>query len=114
MRPQMISSRGVDKLRGDAHLVAVLAHAALEHCTNVELTRDVGDIRILTLEGEGGRARRDLELRNRGERVQELLGKAVGEIVLLGIAAHVDKRQDGNRVRWCWGLDPAGRGRGGR
>ena len=93
----MRAGRGLDQLAGDAHPVAGLAHAAFEHVAHAELAADLLDVDGLALVGEGRIARdheQRLEARQRGD---DVLDHAVGEIFLLGIAAHVLERQHRDR-----------------
>ncbi len=77
LRPQVIAVGRVDELRGDADLIARLAHAALEHGGDVQLVRDVAHILVLALEGERRGARRHPQAGNLGEKIQQLFGEAV-------------------------------------
>src|SRR5215212_7664588 len=93
----MIARRAIDQLRGDPNAAAGLAHAALEDVTHAELAGEVANIDRLSLEGEGGvpgRYRQSRHLRQIG---CDVLADAVAEIFLLGVAAHVRKRQHANR-----------------
>jgi len=84
---------GLDQLTGDADPVTGLANAALEHIVHAEFAADLFDIDGFALVGEARIARdheQRLEPRQRGD---DLLDHAIGEIFLLGIAAHVLERQ---------------------
>jgi hypothetical protein len=87
---------GLDQLRGDAHVLAGAAHAALEHGTDAELSRDGRDIDFLALEHERRSTRGNFQLRQFGQQVENFLGNAVAEIFVLRIPAHVDEGQHGN------------------
>ena len=95
--PEMPAAPGIDELGGDAYAIAGLADAALEHEPHAELAADLLHLDRLALVGEGG-VPRDHEqagdLRKIGDQV---LGHAVAEILLLGIAAHVGEWQHGDR-----------------
>ena len=113
VRPDMGAARGLDQLTGNADPVAGPADAALEHIAHAEFAADLLDVDGFALVGEGRIARDDeqrLEPRQRGD---DLLDHAVGEIFLLGIAAHVlerqyrDRRHVGRRHR-AIGLASAG------
>ena len=91
--PDVIAARAFDQLGGDAHALAGLAHAALEHMTDLELPRDLGHVDVFALERKGRIAG---DHRKRGDLAQvggDVFADAVAEILLLGIAAHVDERQ---------------------
>ena len=54
---------------------------------------------MLAFERERGGARNDLESRNSSERVNNLLGQTVAEVLVFPVAAHVLERQHGDRLR---------------
>ena len=84
----------IDQLRGDPHPIARLADAPLEHVANAERLADFLHMDVLALEGERGIAGDDEELRQFRQGRDDVLGDAVGEIVLLRIAAHILEGQD--------------------
>jgi hypothetical protein len=102
----------VDELRGDPDPASGLADATLEHVAHAEALADLADIDVLALEREGRVAGDDEELRELRQRGDDVLGNAVGEILLFGIAAHVGERQHGDRR--TGGFDRRGRGGAGR
>ena len=57
------------------------------------------NVLVLAFERERRRTRYDLESRNSSERVDDLLGQAVAEVLVLLVAAHVLERQYGDRLR---------------
>ena len=98
--PEMAAGGDVVELRGDAHAVAALADAAFEHVAHAELVGDLLQVNGLALVDERGVARdheEPAQLRQRGD---DVLADAVGEILLLRIAAHVGEGQhrDGGPV----------------
>ena len=95
--PDVIAGRGVDQLGGDAHAIAALAHAALQHVTHAEFARDALYVDRLALVGERRIARDDEEPAQLRQTGDDVLGNAVGEIFLLRVAAHVGERQYGDR-----------------
>ena len=95
--PDVAVGIGVDQLHGHAHPVARLAHAALDHVLDAELRRDVLDLDRLALVDERRVARDHEQLPEPGQRGDDVLGQAVGEELLLGIAAHVGERQHRDR-----------------
>ena len=97
LRPQMGPLRGVDQLAGDPDRVGRLAHAAFQHISDAQLARDLANIDRLALVGECGISRDDEEPRLTRECRDDVLGEAVREVFLLLVAAHVLKRQDGDR-----------------
>ena len=87
----------VDQLRGDPHPVAGLAHAALEHVADAERLGHVRHGDRCLLVDEGRVAGDDVQLGQLREIGDDVLADAVGEILLLGIAAHVVEREHGDR-----------------
>jgi hypothetical protein len=92
----MAAGGAVDQLRGDPHAAAGLAHAAFEHMADLQLPRDLWHVDVLALEREGGIARGDPQRGDLGEVGDDVLGDAIGKILLLGIAAHVGEREHAN------------------
>ena len=79
--------------------VPVLSHRTLEQIGDVELLADVARVDRLSLERERRRSRRDAQSGNLGERADEIVRDAVGEILLRGVAAEIRERQNGDRLR---------------
>ena len=94
--PMMSAGHRVDQLGADAQPLAGPAHAAFEHIANAELACDLPDIDGAALVDKGRVARDDEQPPDAGQAGDQVLGYAVGEIVLIGIAAHVVKRQHRN------------------
>jgi hypothetical protein len=91
--PEMRAGQGIDQLPGDAHLPPGLAHRAFEHITDAKLARDLLHIDGLPFVGEARIAGDHEEPADAREGRNDLLDHAVGEIFLLGVAAHIGKRQ---------------------
>ena len=72
-------------------------HAAFEHVADAELPGDLPHVDGAALVDEGGIAGDHREGLEAAERGDDVLDDAVGEIFLLGIAAHVLERQHGER-----------------
>src|SRR6516164_35555 len=86
-----------DQLRGDAHSAAALPDRAFQHIAHAKLAADTLHIDRLALVRE---ARIASDYEQRGDAAQcgdDLLDHAVGEILLLRIAADVLKRHYGDR-----------------
>ena len=100
LRPQVCAGRDVVELRRDAHAAAFLAHAAFDHVAHAELLGDLLHVHGLALVDEGRVARDDEEPAQLRERRDDVLADAVGEILLLGLAAEVREREhrDGRTV----------------
>ncbi len=95
--PKVAAGGRVDQLRVDAHLLAGLAHAALQHVSDTERLADLADIDLAPLVAGRRGSRNDRQAGNLGQVGDQVLGHAVREILLLGVAAHVDEGQDGDR-----------------
>src|SRR6185503_15137362 len=95
--PEVAAGVDIVELGRDAQPGTGFAHATLEHVANTEFVRDVLHKDRPALVDEG-RVPRDHEepaqLRQRGN---DVLADPVGEIFLLGIAAHVGERKNGDR-----------------
>ena len=76
--------------------VAGFADAAFEHIAHAEFAPDLPDVWRLALVGEARIARDHEQRRGTRQRRDDVLDDAVGEILLLGIAAHVLERQHGD------------------
>ena len=87
----------LDKLRGDAHTLAGLAHAPLQHIAHAKLAADLLHIDRASLVGEARIARDDEEPADPRQCCGDLLHHAVGKVVLLRIAAQIGERQNGER-----------------
>ena len=95
--PDVLAAPGVDQLAGDAQPPAGRAHAALQHVAHAEVARDLAHVDRAALVGEGRVAGDHEQPAQPGERGDDVLGDAVGEIVLLGIAAEIGERQHRDR-----------------
>jgi hypothetical protein len=95
--PDVAAARGVDELHVDAHLHAGAAHAAFEHVAHAELPAHLLDVDALLLVGERRVARDHEQAGDLGDVGDDVFGDAVGEVFLLGIAAHVGERQHRER-----------------
>ena len=87
--PDVAAGCDVVELRGDPHPVAFLADAAFDHVADAELLGDLLQVDRLALVDErrvAGDDEEPAQLRQRGD---DVLADAVGEILLLRLAAHV-------------------------
>ena len=82
--PEMRAGRRIDQLRVDAHAVLVTLHRAFEHVAHAEFLADLLGVDGLALEREGRVAGDDEAAADAREVGREILGDAVGEIVLGG------------------------------
>ena len=96
-RPDVAAAGNVDELRGDAHTVAALAHAALDDVADAEFLGDLPHVHGLALVGKGRVARNHEEPAQLRQAGNDVLADSVGEILLLQLAAHIDKGEYGDR-----------------
>ena len=88
----MVASLRVDKLAGDADPIACRSHAPFKDILDTQVSGDVLDLYRLTFVREGGISGDDEEFTKSGKLANDVFGDAVGEVFLLGIAAHVGER----------------------
>ena len=93
----MCAGFAVDELGVDAHPVLIALNRAFKHVADPELLGDLLGVDGLALEGEGGVARNHETVADARQVGGEVLGDAVGEIVLARIAGKVLEGQDDNR-----------------
>ena len=93
LRPEMVSVGRVDELRCYPQAVAGLADAAFQDRVHPEPLRHRAQILLGALEREAGSACRDAQALELGQRIDDLLGDAVAEELVLRIAAHVREGQ---------------------
>ena len=98
VRPDMGPGPCIDQLGIDPDAVAGAADRALEHRSHAEFAPDRPDIDVLAFVGEAGVAGDDREAGDLRQVGYDVFAHAVGEVVLLGVAAHIGERQDGDRV----------------
>ena len=91
---QVMAGIGLDQLRRDADPAPRFAHAAFEDIARAQFLADLLDVDGLAFVGEGRGAGDDRKGAPAGEHRNDVLGHAVGEELLLGIAAEIHKRQD--------------------
>ena len=95
--PEVVVGLGVDQLHGDAHPLPDLAHAAFDDVLHAELGGELLHLDRPALELERGVARDHEQLAEPRQLGDDVLGDAVGEELLLRVAAHVVERQHGDR-----------------
>ncbi len=96
-RPEVAGIGGADELHGDAEPLARAPHAAFEDGVDAQLLAQAADGVVLPREAEARAARRDAQARQRAERVQQLLGDALAEVLLLRVAGEVEERKHRER-----------------
>ena len=85
--PHMCAGLGRDELGVEGDVLAEATHAAFEHVAHAELTADLFGVDRLALVGEGGVAGDDEAVGEMREVGGEVVGDAVGEIVLFLVGA---------------------------
>src|SRR5215469_9269337 len=92
----MAAVQAVDQLCRQSYAIAGLADAPLQHMADAERSPDLADVPRVSLEHKTRIASDNQQFRNLRQRGQHVFSDTVGKILLLGIAAHVLKRQDGD------------------
>jgi hypothetical protein len=109
LRPEVRAGAGIDELRRDPHALARLAHAAFEHVAHAELARGLLHVDGPAFVDKARVARDDEEPAEARQRGDDVLRDAVGEVLLLGLAAQI--REGQHRDRGLVGSRRAGAGR---
>ena len=120
--PNLGAGLGVDELRRDAEAVVGAPDTALEYVARPQLAPEFGGVHGLALVLKGGVAREYAQVARRSrQRGHQVLSQTVTEILLVRVAAQVERR-GGPRspgLRACRGPDaqprlrvPAPKGRG--
>ena len=94
--PEMAAGGDVVELRGDADAVAVLADAALDDIAHAELFRDLTQMNRAALVDEARVACDHEQPSQPREAGDDVFGDPIGEVFVLGVAAHVGKGEDGD------------------
>src|SRR6266850_7161457 len=92
-----------DELRGDADAIAGLAYAAFKDMRHAKRLSDPPDVGLPALERERRRACDHFQPGDPRQGVDDVLGKAVAEVLVLFVPAHILERQHGDRrllVSW--------------
>ena len=94
--PQLRAVGGVAELHRDPHALAHAPHTAAHDVAGIQRPADLGERQLLVPERQDGVVGDHRQLLEAAERPGDVLGEAVGEIVLGGIAALVGEHQDGD------------------
>jgi hypothetical protein len=89
--------RRINQLSRNPHAITCLAYTAFEHVSNAQLAPDQLYVHGAALIGEAGITGDNEKPVHARERGNDFLDDAVGEILLLRIAAHILEGQHGNR-----------------
>src|SRR5882724_6750775 len=93
----MRAGERVNKLRGDPHPLAGFAHGPFKHIPHPKLPPDLPYVDSLSLVRKTRIAGDHEKPADAAERGDDLLDHAVGEVLLIRIAAHICERQYRNR-----------------
>ena len=81
--PQMEAVLSADELCRDPELVAGTAHAPLQHVIHAERRADIAQVFVLSFVRKARSTSGNFETRDSYQRVQDLFGDAVGEVILV-------------------------------
>jgi len=95
--PGMRIAERLDQLSGDVHPASTLSYRAFEDIAYAQFATDLLYVDGLALVGKARITGDDEEPSYPGERSDDLLDHAIGEIFLLGVPAHILERQNRNR-----------------
>src|SRR6266581_116569 len=93
----MACGRGIDQLGGDTNAVPAATHAPFKHIAHAEVTRDLSNVNRTPFVSETGVASDYEQVPGTGQGRGDLFHHAVGEVVLLRVAADVGEWQHSNR-----------------
>ena len=94
--PDLTARGAVDQPDGETEPVAGTAHAAFQHMADPKPGAGIDRRARARLQGETGLACRHEQPGDLRELGDQVLGDALGEIVLVRVAAEIDERQDGD------------------
>src|SRR5690348_17105026 len=95
----MVSVRSLDELNGNPNAVTRAADTPFENGLDIQDARNGADVLLLAPEREGRGSCRDAQPRDLGQSVEDLLGQAIAEVLVLFFRAEVCKRQHCDRSR---------------
>ena len=98
VRPALEAVGGAGELHRDAEPVACAPHRAGDHALHAQRAADLLHRRRLSPVGVGRGASRHPDVGQTGQGVGQLVGHAVGEVLVPGIAARVHEGKDGDGV----------------
>jgi len=95
--PEMRVGLGIDELRVDPYLVARPLDAPFQQIAHAQFAADILCVDWLVLIGEGAVARDHKHVREPRQVGRQIIGDAVGKILLPGIVAAIGERQHRDR-----------------
>ncbi len=96
LRPYLVAVIGAFQLRGDAKMIADLADSPFQHMGHHQLTTNDANVDGVSLERERRGSGRHLHSRHFAEEIEQRLGQAVREILLVFSSALVHERKNRN------------------
>ena len=96
--PEVAIGTRVDELRRHANALLVPPHAAFQDVCHLQRRRHAAQIQFAPAERERRSPRWNAQASDLRERVQNLLGQAVGEVLRVGRVAQVDEWQHRDRL----------------
>ncbi len=101
------------ELGGDEHPILVSTHAPFQNMGYVQRVSYLTDRDVLALERKRGSPTGHAQAGQLSQRIEQLLGDPIGEVFVVGVAAHVHERQHCDaRLRWDVGVGFRGCRRG--
>jgi hypothetical protein len=97
--PTLTPISGLHERNADAHAIPCFPHAPFQQMRHPESAADCARILRPAFKPERRSAPDDAQLADLRERVDQLLGESIGEILLRGISASVHERQHRDRLR---------------
>ncbi len=98
--PDVVPALDGGQVHGEPQLRPGAPHAALEDCIDAELAPDLPDVEVAAAIAERRGARGDAQPGQPGERVDQVLGQAVAEVLVLDAgAAEIREGQHRHRAR---------------
>jgi hypothetical protein len=98
--PEIETVLRVHQLRCDTDAVVGTADAAFQDGAHVQRLSNLGDVLVLAAKHESGGASGNFQVGDTGQEVNDVLGEAIAEVFVVGVAAHVGERQDSDRRRF--------------
>ena len=96
--PELVAVGGIHQLHRNAQAGARASQRSFKHGGNTQLGTHRTQVLVLPLEGERRTATGDAQPGNLRERIENLLGHAIGEHLVVGVAAQAREREDGERL----------------
>ena len=95
--PVMGTCKRVDELGADSQPIAAAADAAFQHVAHAKLAGDLAHVDGAVLVDERGVSGDDEQPSDVGKTGDQILCEAIGEVVLIGIVAHIGEGQHCDR-----------------